>query len=71
MTHRRELEHLIRRARARGAKVEVGYDNKGYIDDITISGLKGVVSRTYGPLDFAETLRRVLPKPRRKPAWQW
>jgi hypothetical protein len=66
MTDRRELETLLRRARAKGARIRVTRDAEGGLDTFQVTGLKGVGPYPMGPIGFAERMREVLGPRRRR-----
>lgn len=57
---RRELENLVSRMEAHGAACIVTHGREGYIEEIQISGAKGIGPHPMSPLSAAERMREWL-----------
>lgn len=60
MTHRKEIESLAARLRERGASVTLRLDGEGFVDGVTVSGVRGIGPFEMAPISFAERAREAL-----------
>lgn len=60
MTDKKEIEGLKAKIEDMGGRVSINEDSEGWIDNVTIIGIKGIGTMPMSPIFAAERMRKAI-----------